>query len=115
MNLWRIFELNPSTVVTAKRCLNLVATAVIYTATILVLALVGFGLVRGLGAIGELVGLDPRTSGFIGVTGTVAYAVLVMASVLLMIGDAIKLVVLYVSSWGQNDGEDQNDHSDEQE
>ena len=24
-------------------------------------------------------------------------------------------VVLYVSSWGQNDGEDQNDHSDEQE
>ena len=115
MSLWRIFELNPSTVATAKRCFNLVATAVIYTVTILVLAFVGFGLGRGLGAIGELVGLDPRTSGFLRITGTVAYAVLVMASLLLMIGDAIKLVVLYLSGWGQNDGEDQNDHSDEQE
>ena len=115
MSLWRIFELNPSTVATAKRCLNLIATAVIYTVTILVLALVGFGLVRGLGAIGELVGLDPRTSEFLRVTGMVAYAVLGMASFLLMIGDAIKLVVLYLSGWGKNDGEDQNDHSDGQE
>jgi hypothetical protein len=115
MNLWRIFELNPSTVATAKRCFNLVATAVTYTVTILVLALVGFGLGRGLGEIGALVGLDPRTSELVRSTGTVAYTVLVVASFLLMIGDAIKLVVLYVSNWGQNDSEDQHDHSDERE
>ncbi len=115
MNLWRIFELNPSTVATAKRCFNLVATAVTYTVTILVLALVGFGLGRGLGEIGALVGLDPRTSELVRSTGTVAYTVLVVASFLLIIGDAIKLVVLYVSNWGQNDSEDQHDHSDERE
>ena len=59
-----------------------------------------------MGAIVELVGLDPRTSELLRITGTVAYVVLVMAGFLLMIGDAIKLIVLYVSSWGQNDGED---------
>ena len=61
MNLWRIFELNPSTVATAQRCFNLVTTALTYTVTILtytvtilILALIALGLGRGLGEIGEL-------------------------------------------------------------
>ena len=67
-----------------------------------------------MGEIGELVGLDQQTAELLKTTGTVAYIVLIMASFLLMIGDAIKLVVLYVNNWGQSDGEDQHDHSDEQ-
>ena len=114
MNLWRIFELNPLTVATGQRCLNIVATALIYAVTILALALVGFGLGSGLGSIGELVGLDPRTADLLRTVGTIAYAVLVMTGFLLMIGDAIKLVLLYVSNWGQNNADDQHDYSDGQ-
>lgn len=104
MNLRSIFQLDESTVRSARRCYNLVFAAVVYLLTILFLVLlaVGFGAVVGQLAI--VMGLDEKTRQLISYTGISVFVILILISFALALGDAIRLIRYYVRDWS-NDNE----------
>ena len=102
MSLRSIFQLDASTVRSARRCYNLVFAAVVYLLTILILVLlaVGFGAVVGQLAIA--MGLDEKTRQLISYTGISVFVILIITSFGLALGDAIRLIRYYVRDWSSD-------------
>lgn len=103
MSLRNIFELDASTVESARRCYNLVFTAVVYLITVLILIFlaVGFGAVVGQLAI--VMGLDDKTRQLISYTGISVFVILIVTSFGLALGDAIRLIRYYIRDWSSSD------------
>ena len=103
MSLRNIFELDASTVESARRCYNLVFAAVVYLITVLILILlaVGFGAVVGQLAI--VMGLDDKTRQLISYTGISVFVILIVTSFGLALGDAIRLIRYYIRDWSSDD------------
>ena len=114
MSFRKIFQLDEATVRSARRCYNLVFAAASYLLTILVFALLAAGFGAFMGQIAIVMGLDEKTRQLISYAGISVFVILILVSLALAIGDAIRLIEYYVRDWRSDNEAHRDTHEGDQ-